>query len=512
MYITPLLRRAARHNADRTAIVYGDRTLTFAQAWDRGIRLANGLHAAGLRPGDRVGVLEGNTIGAVDMFLGCAIGGFTRVPLYARNKRRSHAQMLNNVAATTFVVEDAFLADAVDISDDVDTLERVIVRDAAYEAWLQDQSAEDPMVAGRPDDLFVIRHTGGTTGDPLAAPMTHEMWFRTGRDYYYPLRTPRRNDVLLHVGPISHGSGYFFLPMWMAGGAQVLAIDLAPAAVIEVMAKQRITHMFMPPSLLSFVLKEPSLADADMSALTCMTLGAQPASQDTLRSAHEVFGDVIYELYGGTETSVVAAMGPSEWFSAVDGSQPLRAAGRAYPWAEIEIRDEEGNVLPDGEPGRIWSRNDGQIAGYMNAPTQTAERFVDGWVHIGDVGKLDENGYLYLLDRAGDMINSGGYNIYPSEIEDVITQLPDVVEAAAFAVPHEKWGETPLAVVVTLPGSTLTAQEVIDHVTGELGSYRKPTRVVLQEDPLPRSPVGKMMRRSLRDPYWEGIDRRISGA
>lgn len=209
---------------------------------------------------------------------------------------------------------------------------------------------------------------------------------------------------------------------------------------------------------------------------------------------------------------MIVGMGAHEWFAEVPGSDPIRAAGRVFPWSRIEIRDDEGNVLPTGSPGRIWSQSDGQIDGYLNAPAETRERFRDGWVHIGDIGKIDANGYLYLLDRANDLIISGGFNIYPSELENVIGQIPDVIEVAVFGVPHEKWGECPVAVCCVSAGSSLTESEVIDHVAEKLGSYRKPGQVVIRKEPLPRSPVGKVMRRALREPYWKGLGSNVSGS
>jgi acyl-CoA synthetase (AMP-forming)/AMP-acid ligase II len=205
-------------------------------------------------------------------------------------------------------------------------------------------------------------------------------------------------------------------------------------------------------------------------------------------------------------------MGPREWFADVPGSNPLRACGRVHPWVDLEIRDESGRPVGPGETGEIAVRCDGQFHGFYDAPEETAARIADGWVLTGDVGRLDENGYLYLVDRKNDTIVSGGFNIYPGELENAIASHPAVIEVAVFGVPHEKWGETPMAVCTIEPGVTVTEDEIVGVVVERLGSYMKPTRVELTTARLPRSPTGKVLRRALREPHWSGRESRISGA
>lgn len=206
-------------------------------------------------------------------------------------------------------------------------------------------------------------------------------------------------------------------------------------------------------------------------------------------------------------------MGPKEWFSDVPGSEPLLAVGKVMPYAGIEIRDENNKVLPAGEIGEIALRCEGQITEILNEPELTRERLVDGWVLSGDVGKIDANGYVYLTDRKDDMIISGGFNIWPAELENVISALAGVREVAVVAAPHPRWGEIPVAVVVLTEDSRITEDEVIEACRSELGSYKKPGKVILQKEPLPRTPVGKIQRKAVREPFWDGSDgRNISGA
>ena len=207
-------------------------------------------------------------------------------------------------------------------------------------------------------------------------------------------------------------------------------------------------------------------------------------------------------------------MGPAEWFSDVEGSNPLRSAGRALPFAYLQIRDAEDHAvqLPIGEEGEIAISCDGQMLGFWQNDEATSERLTsDGFVLTGDIGRLDDNGYLYVLDRKDDMIISGGFNIWPAELENVIQNHPDIVEVAVIAIPHDRWGEAPMALCVVAAGSTVTEADVVSMCAEHLGSYKKPAKVEFRDEPLPKSPVGKLQRKVLREPYWSGRERRVAG-
>jgi acyl-CoA synthetase (AMP-forming)/AMP-acid ligase II len=264
--------------------------------------------------------------------------------------------------------------------------------------------------------------------------------------------------------------------------------------------------------MLNTIARHPSARGRDWSRLKCLQIGGAPIADDTALIAHEVFGDVLYQGYGQTEAVPVAMMGPRQWFAKVEGSNPLRAAGLPLPFADLEIRDENNHPVPAGEQGEIVVRCDGQMNGFWNDPEETDKRIVDGWIPSGDIGRLDRNGYLYVIDRKDDMIISGGYNIWPAELENVINDHPAVTEAAVFGIPDERWGETPLAVCVIDGKTPVTEEEIIQLCVQRLGSYKKPKNVILTTEPLPKSPVGKVMRKNLREPYWEGRDRRVAGS
>lgn len=512
MDVRTLMRRSAGFHADHVAVIESGRRLTYAEAWARGLRMANALLSLGLEPGDRVGVLEDNTLESVDFFAGTAAANLVRVPLYPRNGAEAHEHMLSHTGCRAVVVSASHASALENMIDRVETLEHVIVRDDNYEAWLAEFPTTDPDPPVAEDDWFIIRHTGGTTGRAKGVGYTHKTWLDAGRDWFYNFPPVDIGDVCQHVGPISHGSGYLFTPIWLSGGTNLLVPSFEPTAVLETMETERVGYGFLVPAMLNMLAREPSARERDWSSLKALQIGGAPIADDTALVARDVFGDVLYQGYGQTEAVPITMMGPREWFSTVEGSNPLRSAGRPLPFGDLAIVDlETGEPLGVDEEGEIAIRCDGQMFGFWENSEATEERMRDGWVLSGDIGRLDANGYLYVLDRKDDMIISGGFNIWPAELENVLTSHPDVTEAAVFGVPSERWGESPRALVTVVDGAQVTAEQLIDLCRDELGSYKKPVAVDLTTDELPKSPVGKLARKVLREPFWEGHERRVGG-
>ncbi len=512
MDVRTLMRRAADHYSAREAIIHNERRLTFTEAWQRGVQLANGLLALGLKPGDRIGVLEDNSVEAADLFQGAAIANLVRVPLYPRNGRAAHLHMLGHTNCRALLVSENYAHEVEGIDAELPDLEHIIVRDAGYEDWLSTQATADPDVAVDPDDYFIIRHTGGTTGKSKGVAYTHKAWLAAGRDWFYTFPPVEPGDKCLHLGPISHGSGYQYLPVWLSGGCNVMVDHFETGATLDLLERERINYAFMVPTMVNAVVHDNTARGRDFSAMKCLLIAAAPIQDATALAAREVFGDVLYQGYGQTEVLPISMMNSAQWFAELDGSNPLRACGLALPFAEVEIWDEDNQPLPANEVGEIVARSDGMMSEFWNNPEATAERIVDGWIKTGDLGKLDPNGYLYIVDRADDMIISGGYNIWPAELENVIAGHPEVLEVAVFGVPHERWGETPFAVVVVGADAAVSEEEIVAMVAEDQGSYKKPGGVRITTEPLPKSPVGKIKRKDLREPFWKGIERRVSGS
>jgi acyl-CoA synthetase (AMP-forming)/AMP-acid ligase II len=505
------MRRSANFHRDLVAVESGGSSLTFGEAWDRGLRLANALISLGAKPGDRVAVLEDNCIEAADFYLATAIAHLVRVPLYRRNSRVAHEHMLRHTDAKIVVVSSEYAEEVIGLDDEIDGLQ-IIVRDAGYNAWLASHPAVDPDPEVSLDDVFIIRHSAGTTGQAKGIAYTHRAWTSATRDWFYMLPPVTLGDRCLHVGPISHGSGYLFLPIWLAGGCNVLAPKFDAAQFFSILRERQIAYFFAVPTMLADLVDRASGQPQDLPHLKTILVSGAPISERTALAAHAVFGDTLYQLYGQTEAVPVAMMGPQEWFGKLDGSEPLRAAGRIMPFAELEIRDESNRAVGVGETGQIAIRCEGQMTGLWADDDLTAARLRDGWVLTGDIGKVDEHGFVYVIDRADDMIVSGGFNIWPAELEQVIDQLPGVREVVVVGVPHEKWGEAPLAIVHVDPEAELSEQDIIEACRREVGSYKKPARVLFRNEPMPRSQVGKIQRKAIREPFWEGLQRRVAGS
>lgn len=509
------MRRAATMNADRLAVVCGDRHLTFQEAWGRGLRMANAMLDLGLEAQDRIAVLEDNSIEASDFFLGAAAANLVRVPLYKRNSAEAHAHMIRHTRCRALVVSEALLPEVTNIREAAPELEHIIVRsETGYEQWLSQQRDTDPDPKVSLDDYYIIRHSGGTTGYPKGMAFTHRAWMMTERDWTFRLATLEAGDACIHVAPISHGSGYLFVPIWLAGGYNVLESRFEAQRFIDLLSSHG-GYAFAVPTILSDVvtLYQQNETKPGFDRLKAIAIAGAPIRESTARAAHMIFGDRLHQFFGQTEAVPVTWMTSKEWFGDVPGSSPVASVGRLMPFAQVEIRDEEsGEPLPVGEAGEIVVQVDGQITSIWNEPELTAQRIVDGWILTGDIGYLDANGYLYLVDRKDDLIISGGFNIWPAELEIIISAHPHVREVAVVSAPHERFGETPAAIVVLYDGMSLGEEDVIALCATKLGGYKKPGIVILQYEPLPRTPVGKIPRKAIRERFWGAGQSRIGGS
>ncbi len=373
MDVPSMMRQATALNRDRGAIITEDTTLTYGEMWTRGVRLANALIELGVRPGDRVGGLEDNNLGAADLFLGAAIAGAVRVPLYARNSAESHAHMVGQTG-TSVVLTDAAYADSVaDLPATVDSVRHVVVRDEGYEKWLAGQSDTDPEVSVGSDDWYVIRHSAGTTGKPKGIGYTQHDWLVNCRNWFYRLPNLHWGSVVGHAGPISHASGYLFLPAWLHGSTNLLFGAFDSTKVLDMMERHHVTHMFAPPSMVQMLSADSTATARDLAALECILIGGAPITDATANAGRAVFGDVMYQVFGQTEAVPLTVMTPAEWFGEFEGSTPMRAAGRVLPFARVQTRDEDGKVLPLGEEGELWAQVEGQMREFWGDDEQTAE-------------------------------------------------------------------------------------------------------------------------------------------
>ncbi|HEX3046604.1 MAG TPA: class I adenylate-forming enzyme family protein [Bacillota bacterium] len=498
MDVRTLLGRSAHFYAQREAIIDGTRRISFLEAWDRGIRFANGLLALGLKPQDRVGVLEDNCLETADAYLGLAIANLVRVPLYAGSSFEVHFHMLEHTNCSALVANPNRLEEVAGIQESIGGLEHLVVRDEGYEKWLLAQSNEIPEICIHPDDWFIIRHSGGTSGLPKGIGITHRRWIISMRDWFFPLPPVIPGDTFLHVSPMSHASGYMFLPVWAAGGRNIMHSSFEPATCMQTMEQEKVNYLFVAPSDLNKLTRSgSSKTPADWPYLKALMSGGAPISSKVIQSIRNVFGDVLYQSYGQTEVGIVSIGSPSQWkMKSPTGSNPVLACGIPLHFVDLKIMD-GSKSQPLGEAGEIVVRTDGMMDDYWGHEKKT-DLEPEKWIHTGDMGKLDPNGFLYILGRKEDLIISGGTKIYPLQLENLICAHPDILEAAVVGAPHPEFGEVAVAYCVVNEHSALTGQEIQSLCREQINFGQAPFYVKITTESLPKNNIGKVIRRSLQ--------------
>ncbi len=523
MIIAETVRRALSEHAGEVAIRDDARSWTYAQVGDRAHRLVDALASRGIDVGDRVATLAPNDITTLELMLGLALGGYARTALHAMGTGESHRQVLEGAGAKVLITTREFYDRFHEDLHSTRGLALIICADAAgtqvidYEEMLASADPTDRHVAVSGDDILHLAYSSGSSGLPRASVHTQQSWSDVTTDNATFLPRVTSEDVYLAAAPLTHAASTV-LYLLVARGAKIRILDhFDPARAITLIQDDRITMTFVVPTMLQAIVTHPAVADADLTSLRVVMYASAPISVGTALLAQRVLGDVLFQSYGQSECLPITCLTPEDHARGAAGDERiLRSAGRVCLNARIRIVDERGQDLPRGELGEILISTEGQMRGIYGDPELTARRITaDGFIHTNDIGHLDDDGFLFVVDRKDDMIISGGFNIWPAEIEDVLRRHPDVLDAAVVGVPHPRWGETPRAVVVVREGSAVGEAELVELCRAEIGSMKKPTDFVFRTEPLPRTELGKLPRRLIRDQYWpaaRALERQISGA
>jgi acyl-CoA synthetase (AMP-forming)/AMP-acid ligase II len=518
-----ILRTSARAYAGNVAVWCDGRERTYAEMFERACRLANALTALGCEKGDRVALVGPNGAETVEQVAGIALGTFVRVGLYAHQTGEVNAYLLDHVGARVLIADHRQLPALEPYLAAVPSLEHVIVYGAPetpantldYEAALAAAPAIDPQIAQSEDDVHVIRFSAGTTGRPKGIYHTVGRWLAIGDEYRWVTPQIDERDSYLAAGPLTHAAVIFLWPMLQVGGRIVVIEAFDPGRALELIERERITFTLMVPTMIQALVAHPDARKHDLSSLRCLNYAASPISETTMTRALDLLGPVLFQMYGQSEAVPITMLLAHQ--HCPRGSERerrwMRSVARPTPNTTVTIVDDDGHPLPVGEVGEIAAQTPGSMSGLWNDPEGTAKRTLkDGSILTRDMGRLDEDGFLYLADRKEDMIISGGYNIWPAELENAIAAHPAVAEVCVVGVPHEKWGETPKAVVVlsAQPHDELE-HDLIELTRERVGSVQKVTSVEFV-DALPKSGVGKVLRREVRERYWTGRDERVAGA
>jgi len=507
--VTGALRRHPHHVAFRC----DGRSITYRETEDLLARFVVVLHQLGLRPGEGVGLLSPNRPEAWFAQTAPALAGGRYTALHPLGSLDDHLHACDEAELRFVLVDPAFAERGSHLQEKSAAVERVFSlgpSDAAPDFLELVERAPDPGRLERgpqqPDDLAYLLYTGGTTGVPKAAMLCNQavavMAYGTSLGWDLPAR-----PTYLAVAPISHAAGMLILPTLLKGGTVVLQRRFEPHAFLEGVRSERASLSLLVPTMIYALLDEAGFAREQLPSLETVIYGASPISPTKLAEAIDRVGSVFCQLYGQTES---AGQGTSLWRSQHDPAdlQRLSSCGTAMPFNRVAVLDDEGQPAPPGVAGELCFQGPSMMQGYWKQPELTAETLAGGWLHTGDIGVADEEGYFYLVDRKKDMIVSGGFNVFPREVEDVLATHPAVLTSAVIGVPDDHWGEAVKALVVLRQGAVCDAEALVALVREHKGPVYAPKSVDFVEG-LPLTPVGKADKRALREQYWAGRERRI---
>ncbi len=518
MLAIDIINRQKLLQPDAVAVTYGDTTLTYRQLHERICRTAGALSGLGVERGNRVAILSRNCHQYIELYFGASLMGAVTTPLNYRLSPPELAYIINDAEATVLIVGEEYLATVGSIRGDLTTVREIVCVEGphggahAYEDLLAAAPAQVPAIDIDEEDLVYQMYTSGTTGRPKGAMITHRNLMTNVMQILIdaPMAPGNRNLI---VAPLYHAAAAITSMCTLAAGATaVVKQDFIPDEVLASFSADELTHALFVPAMILFLLSMPGIAEVDFGRLQRITYGASPIPAEVLKKAIETFQCEFFQAFGQTESvAVLTALGPGDHVADGTPEQTRRLASCGRPVFGVDVRvvDEDDNEVPRGELGEIIARGPNVMKGYWKMPEATAETLRGGWLHTGDLGTMDDSGYVFIMDRLKDMIVSGGENVYPREIEEVLFTHPAVADAAVIGVPSDKWGEAVKAVVVLKPDASAGADDLIDFCRDKLAGYKRPSSVDFV-DALPKNPSGKILKRELREPYWKGVDRRVN--
>lgn len=506
-------RKSALHFPNREAIVFENTRLTYHQLNDRINRLANALTKMGFKKGDRVSVLAENTHKYLETYFAAAKLGMSVTPLNFRLSDDELVHIVNDSEASGLFVGDGYEERAENLRKRLAAVQAWIAYDGLmpalinYETMLGRASGTEPVVETDENDLVVLMYTGGTTGLPKGVMMSHRNLMTAVLSATIAMGFTK-DDATCFVLPLFHVSFWPALCALMVGGK--VAINRKPDlnGILKLIQDEKCTHINAVPTLYGWLLQFANVDAYDLSSLRSITYAGSPMPTEVLKQCIQKFGNILSQAYGMTEALGVTQLPEWDHFIEGDKSKLLASAGKPILCAEINVLDEHDQPVKPGEIGEIVVRGRHVMMGYWKKPELTQNALRGGWYHSGDMGYMDEDGYLYLVDRKADMIVTGGENVYPKEVEDVLYEHSAVSMAAVVSAPDKKWGERVQAVVVLKKDQSITQDELIEFCKKKLGGYKCPKAIEFW-DALPTTPIGKILRKDVKKKFWEGHTRSI---
>nr|WP_239063109.1 long-chain fatty acid--CoA ligase [Streptomyces sp. SID13031] len=502
------LDKGASLGADAPCLTMDGTSLSYGEVQQLSWQVGRALHRSAVLPGDKVAILSANNPISFACVFGIARAGAIWCPVNPRNEAAENRDLLDAFDCSALIFQRAFLPLVQKILPELPKLTTVICLEESLEGSLPEAISLAEWLTGVPaepwsleplDDLALLVGTGGTTGRPKGVMLTERnletMSAITLMSYPFSSR-----PVYLALAPLTHAAGVLCFPVLTLGGEIVIMPAPDLDEFLRLVERHRVTHTFLPPTLIYMMLGHPSLSTTDLGSLQCFWYGAAPMSAARLEEALTRIGPVMAQLFGQSEAPMmISTMAPADHFHA-DGSMAVErfaSAGRPSPLTQVAIMADDGRLLGTGERGEIVVRGSLVMAGYYRNAEATAAASQYGWHHTGDIGFLDDDNYLYIVDRAKDMIITGGFNVYSAEVEQALMTYPAIRDCAVVGLPDEKWGERVTAVLQLHPGLTVTESEVRNYVKSKLGSVKAPKQVEVWRD-LPRSKVGKVLKNEVK--------------
>ena len=519
MNVGTLYTKTARNFPENLAIAYGSYELTYQQSNERINRLSNALRGLRIQKGSNVAILLHNCPEFLETLFACFKAGLGAVPINFRLHPKECSFIIDNSEAEAVILGDDFRDSIYALKAEMPRVKHFICTTdpvegmLVYESLLENQPILFRDEEVERDHLAWIFYTSGTTGRPKGAMLTHHNLMAMTMNFFADMSPLGPSDAILHAAPLSHGSGLYCLPNVAKGAVNVIlkSKSFEPKIVFETIQQRKITNIFMAPAMIKRLITSPEIDQYDLSSLSCIHYGGAPILVEDLKGAVRKLGQICVQLFGQAEAPMTISYLRKEEHL-LDGSeeQMKRLASAGIPRTDVEVKivDDKESELPTGQMGEIVARGEVVMKGYWRNSEATAETLRGGWLHTGDLGVMDDRGYIYILDRAKDMIISGGENIYSREIEEVIIKHPAVHEVAVIGVPDEKWGEAIKAFVSLREGQKATEEEIINFCKGSIASYKKPKSVEFI-NAIPKNPYGKVLKRELREKFWKGEARRV---
>jgi long-chain acyl-CoA synthetase len=509
-----IIRTHGRERPDHPAIEFEGTTHTFGALDAKSNQLATALASIGIGAEDRVAFLDKNGPEFFEVTFALAKLNAVNVAINWRLAPNEMAQIANDARAKVLIVGSEFIPHVEKIENDLETITTIIaIGDHArwedYERFLGAHPANDPGAEPAGSDVAIQLYTSGTTGLPKGVMLTNDNFFSGVMNVTESWQFDK-DSVNIAVMPMFHIAGSGWSLVGLFHGCQTIVLrDVDPARILQVIPEFGVTNALFVPAVIQFLLLTPGVDETDFSTLRAIVYGASPITDSVLIKAMEVFGCDFIQVYGMTETTGAIFQLDPEDHDPVNRPGLLRSCGKPYDWVEMRLVDPEtGEEVPDGTVGELWTRSPQNMKGYWGNDEATAATIdSEGWLRTGDAGYCKE-GFLYLHDRVKDMIVTGGENVYPAEVENVLAKHPDVADVAVVGVPDEKWGEAVKAVVVRREGSNVSDKDLITFTREHLAGFKLPKTVDFT-DALPRNPSGKLLKREIRAPYWEGAERQI---